>query len=86
MDSIEVILSFFDDSLYHEDESVCSALNGITNQESEWQHSAYSDEQHWPGHQPTIPDSCRGSMHKHRPDLLPDASGSSVCVQGNTSI
>lgn len=49
MNSIEQILSFLDDSMYHEDESVSSALDGVTNQESEWQHPAYSIEEHWPG-------------------------------------
>jgi len=50
--NIDQLICSLNDSIFHRDESVLSALEGIKNKESEWQHPAYSEEQ-WQGMPPS---------------------------------
>ncbi len=52
MKNINQLISSLNDSIFHRDESVFSALEGVKNKESEWQHPAYSEEVHWQGMPP----------------------------------
>jgi uncharacterized damage-inducible protein DinB len=49
---IDQMICSLNDSIYHRDESVLSALEGIKTEESEWQHPAYSEEVHRQGMPP----------------------------------
>jgi hypothetical protein len=52
MKNIDQLISSLNDSIYHRDESVLSALKGVNAEESAWQHPAYSEEAHWQGMPP----------------------------------
>ena len=49
MKNIEQLIRLLNDSIYHRDESVFSALEGVKKNESAWQHPAYSEEVHRQG-------------------------------------
>ena len=46
---IDQMIRLLNDSIYHRDESVFSALEGVKKNESAWQHPAYSEEVHRQG-------------------------------------
>jgi uncharacterized damage-inducible protein DinB len=53
MKNIDQLISSLNDSLFHRDESVLSALEGVSTEEATWQHPAYFMEAHWQGMPPT---------------------------------
>jgi uncharacterized damage-inducible protein DinB len=49
---IDQMICSLNDSIYHRDESVLNALEGVKTEESEWQHPAYSEVFHLQGMPP----------------------------------
>jgi len=49
---IDQMIRLLNESIYHRDESVLSALEGVKNKELTWQHPAYSEEEHRQGMPP----------------------------------
>lgn len=49
MSAIDHLVQLLDDSMFHRDESVLSALDGVAEAEAGWQHPAFVAAESWPG-------------------------------------